>query len=115
MGATKLDLRIEQGSDFSMVVAVSGGPSSLIGYTGAMQIRANKISTVVLYEVDPAAIVIDDAARQVTITLPWVESVDFDWDAGLYDLVITSADELDAYRLVEGKVTVNHAVTRADA
>jgi len=112
MGATKLDLRIEQGSDFSFVVTVVGGPVSLTGYTGSMQIRSSKGSSLVLCDVDSSWITIDSGIRQVTVSLPWTVTVGFDWDGGLYDLVITSGDEVDAYRLVEGKVSIDHAVTR---
>lgn len=115
MGATKLPLSIEQGSDFEFVVTVVGGPVSLAGYTGSMQIRSSKAASPALYDVDPGAIVVDSANRQVTVTLPWTETVDFDWDGGLYDLVITSGDETEAHRIVEGKVSIDHSVTRADA
>lgn len=113
MGATKLALNVEQGSDFDLVVTVVGGPASLSGYTGSMQIRAIKSAGETLYTVDPGAIAIDNVGRQVTVSLPWTETADFDWDNGLYDLVITSADQTEQHRLVEGKVSVDHSVTRA--
>jgi hypothetical protein len=113
MAATKLPITIEQGSDFVLVVTVIGGPSSLAGYTGAMQIRSSKAASPALYDVPGSAIVVDDSTRQVTVTLPWTETVDFDWDSGVYDLVVTSGNDLDAFRLVEGKVSIDHSVTRA--
>jgi len=114
MGATKLPITVEQGSDFQLVVTVVVGvPASLTGYVGKMQIRSMKSSTTTLYEVPPSAIVVNNGARQVTVTLPWTETVDFDWDGGVYDLIITSGDGVDAYRLIEGKVSVDHNVTRA--
>lgn len=115
MGVTNLGLTLVQGSDFQLVVTVVGGPASLTGYTGAMQIRSSKTATETLYEVPSGKIAINNGTRQVTVTLPWTETVDFEWDNGLYDLVITSADQVDAYRIVEGKVSVDHSVTRADA
>ena len=111
MGAAKLDITIEQGSDFQLVVTVVGGPVSLTGYTGAMQIRPGKESSTLLYDVSPSAITVDAANRQVVVTLPWTESVDFDWDGGVYDLVIESADTLHRPRIAEGKVTIDHSVT----
>jgi hypothetical protein len=115
MGAANLAIEIEQGADFQLVVTVVGGPASLVGYTGAMQIRTSKAATDTLYDVPVGKIAINNGSRQVTVTLPWTETVDFDWDGGLYDLVITSGDGVDAYRIVEGKVSVDHSVTRADA
>lgn len=112
MTATKFPINIEQGSDFQLVVSVVGGPSSLTGYTGAMQIRSSKSASPALYSVSPSAIAVDGTTRQVTITLPWTETVTFEWDGGLYDLVLTSADLADAYRIIEGKVSVDHNVTR---
>lgn len=115
MAATKLPITIEQGSDFELVVTVVGGPASMSGYTAAMQIRTIKSSSPALYTVPSGMLVVDAANRQVTVSLPWTETVDFDWDGGLYDLVITSADEVDAYRIIEGKASIDHSVTRADA
>jgi hypothetical protein len=113
MGATKLALEVEQGSDFQLVVTVVGGPVSMTGYTGSMQIRAAKSASTTLYSVPSGMISVDSANRQVVVSLPWTETDDFTWDNGLYDLVITSPDELDAYRVVEGKISVDHSVTRA--
>lgn len=115
MAATKLPITIEQGSDFVLVVTVVGGPVSMSGYTGSMQIRSIKSSSPALYSVPSGMITVDAPNRQVLVSLPWTETVDFDWDGGLYDLVITSGNSADAYRIVEGKVSIDHSVTRADA
>lgn len=111
MGAAKLDIEIEQGSDFQLVVTVVGGPVSMTGYIGAMQIRPGKGSSELRYDVPPSAIEVDAANRQVIVSLPWTESVGFSWDYGMYDVVIQSSDHVDAWRVVEGKVTVDHRVT----
>jgi hypothetical protein len=113
MGAAKLALMVEQGADFQLVVTVVGGPVSLSGYVGKMQIRATKSSTTVLYDVPSGMISVDAVNRQVVVSLPWTETDDFTWDGGLYDVVITSANGVDAYRVVEGKVSIDHSVTRA--
>jgi len=112
VGAAKYDLVIEQGSDFQLVVTVVGGPSSMSGYTGKMQIRPGKNSPNLRYDVPSSAITVDAANRQVVVDLPWTESVGFTWDSGMYDLVIVSADELDAWRVVQGKAIVDHSVTK---
>lgn len=111
MGAAKLDIVIEQSSDFQLVVTVVGGPVSMTGYTGAMQIRPGKGSSELRYDVPSSAITVDAANRQVVVDLPWTESVEFYWDYGMYDVVIRSSDHADAWRVVEGKVTVDHRVT----
>src|SRR5262245_43395426 len=103
MGAARLDLVVEQGSDFQFVVTVVGGPVSMSGYTGSMQVRASKSATTPLYSVPSDKITVDSTNRQVVVSLPYTETDDFTWDGGLYDLVITSADQVDAYRVVEGK------------
>jgi hypothetical protein len=113
VGAAYLALEIEQGSDFQLVVTVVGGPVSMAGYVGSMQIRASKSTTPALYDVPSGMITVDNANRQVVVSLPWTETKNFSWDGGLYDLVITSGDGVDAYRVVEGKVLVDHSVTRA--
>lgn len=111
MGAAKLDITIEQGSDFQLVVTVVGGPVSMAGYTAKMQIRPGKSSTDLRYDVPSSALTVDSLNRQVVVDLPWTESVPFSWDSGMYDVVIVSADNLDAWRVVEGKVTIDHRVT----
>lgn len=115
MGAAQLPIEIEQGSDFRLVVTVVGGPSSLAGYTGAMQIRSMKADPVVLYQVPSGGITIDQINSQVVVKIAAAATANFTWDIGVYDVLITSGDEADAYRIVEGKVRVDHSVTREGA
>lgn len=112
MTATKKDITIEQGSDFQLVVTVVGGPVSMTGYTGQMQIRPGKASTVLRYDVPGSAITVDATNRQVIVDLPAAESENFDWDSGMYDLVIVSSDGLTIHRLAEGRAIVDHSVTK---
>lgn len=112
MGAAQLPLEIEQGSDCVFSVSVLGGPGTLTGYVGAMQIREMKDSTEVLYEVDPANITFDAGNRIVTVRLPAADTATFDWDRGVYDVLITG---IDSWRICEGKVTIDHWVTRESA
>lgn len=113
MGAAQLPLEIEQGADCVLNVSVTGGPDSLSGYTGAMQIRSLKTDPVVLYEVDPANIGFDAGNRVVTVRIPAADTATFTWDRGVYDVRISSADS--AWRIAEGKITVDHWVTREGA
>lgn len=112
MGAAQLAIVIEQGADFQLVVTVVGGPDSLTGYTGAMQIRAMKSDPVTLYEVPGGGFTFDDINRQVVVDIGYQATKAFDWDVASYDVLITSGDEADAYRVCEGKVRVDHSVTR---
>jgi hypothetical protein len=114
MGATQLPIEIEQGADFDLLVAVVGGPDDLTGWTGRMQIRELKASADVLYETI-AGVTINVGADTVAIHVPCTETVTFDWDRGVYDVLITSGDATSAHRIVEGKVTLDRAVTREDA
>lgn len=115
MSAANVLLEIEQGAEFQFVVTLVGGPSSLAGYTGAMQIRPMRSSVEVLYEVPGSGITIDPDNRQVVVRLDHLATAEFDWNDGTYDILITSGDEADAYRVAEGKVKVDHWVTREGA
>jgi hypothetical protein len=111
MTAAQLPIEIEQGSNFSLVVFLVGGPTDLTGYTGAMQIRTMKSDPTTLYDVPSGQISIDSVARQVSVDLRADGTAAFDWDHGVYDVRIVKGS--DAYRVVEGKVTVDHWVTRS--
>lgn len=112
VGAAKFDITIEQGSDFQLVVTVVGGPVSMTGYTGKMQIRPGKGSAELRYDVATSAITVDSTNRQVVVDLPWTETNGFSWDSGMYDLVIVSSDQADVWRVAEGKAIVDHSVTK---
>lgn len=110
MGAGQLDIEIEQGAEFQLVVTVVGGPSSLAGYTGEMQIRDTKASSTVLYTAP--GVTIDEGNRQVVVRIPHTATKDFTWARGRYDVLVTSGDSTSAYRVAEGKVAIDHSVTR---
>lgn len=112
MGAAQLPIEIEQGSNFRLVVTLVGGPDSWTGYTGRMQIRAQKSSSEVLF--DTSEITVDTINKQAVLEISAVDTAEFDWTNGSYDVLLTSGDEQDAYRVVEGKVKVDHSVTRED-
>jgi hypothetical protein len=113
--AAQLPVEIEQGSDCLFSAKVVGGPTSLSGYTGEMQIRGMKTDEVVLYQADPGDITFDVPNRIVTVRIPYEETSDFTWDRGVYDVRIKADDDSEAWRVLEGKVTVDHWVTREDA
>jgi hypothetical protein len=113
MSAAQLPLEIEQGSECVFTVLVTGGPGTLTGYVGEMQIREMKSATEVLYEVDPDNITFDTANRIVTVRIPGADTALFDWDYGVYDVRIVGLGA--PWRIAEGKVTVDHWVTREGA
>jgi hypothetical protein len=115
VGAAKLPIVIEQGAEFQMVITVVGGPASIAGYTGAMQIRESRASSAVLYEVPGSGITIDPDNRQVVVRIDYRATAGFDWNLATYDVLITSGDEEDAYRVAEGKIKIDHSVTRESA
>lgn len=105
----KLNLIIPTNADLRMVVDVVGGPESLAGYTGHMQIRSTTASAAALADYD-TEITIDPGNRLVSLVVPASETSTYTWDRGVYDLVITGLD--GTYRLVQGAVSVSPAVTR---
>jgi hypothetical protein len=113
MTAAQLPLEIEQGSECVFTVLVTGGPGTLTGYTGEMQIRELKSSTETLYEVAESNITFDTGNRTVTVRIPGEDTAEFDWDRGVYDVRIVGLDA--PWRIVEGKITVDHWVTREGA
>ena len=115
MGAAKLPIVIEQGAEFDMVITVVGGPASLAGFTGAMQIRESRSSTAVMYEVPSGGITIDPDNRQVSVNIDHLATAGFTWNLAVYDVLITSADETEAHRVAEGKIKIDHSVTRETA
>jgi hypothetical protein len=115
VGAAKLPIVIEQGAEFDMVITVVGGPASLAGYTGSMQIRESKASSTVVYEVPSGGITIDPDNRQVSVNIDYLATAGFTWNMAVYDVLITSADETDAHRVAEGKIKIDHSVTRESA
>lgn len=110
MPATKQDLVIEQNATGVFVVTVNGGPDTLLGLQGEMQIREAKAATDVLAELGPEDIEVDPDNRQVIVTIPSAESAGYDWEEGVYDLYLVGASE--RWRLAEGRVRLSRSVTR---
>lgn len=108
---TKLNLVIPQGATYRFVLDLVGGPASLVGYTGWMQIRDMKESLVVLAEYT-TDIVVNSNTHQVVVTIPDTETELYTWHNAVYDLVIQGPQ--GTWRVVEGNVRVNKSVTRED-
>lgn len=106
-----LNLTIPAYADLRMQVDVLGGPESLVGYTGKMQIRATTDAATTLADYGTSEITIDTALRTVSLVVLAAVTANYAWTTGVYDLVITGPD--GTYRLVQGLVTVLPGVTRS--
>ena len=118
MAAYRLDLLIEQGSKFQLEYVVkdsSGAVRDLTGYTARMQARPTIDSDTILFDIEPT-IAMDGTDGTVTIFISHIETTDFDWTAGVYDLEIINSDEDDGddevERILEGGIVVSQEVTR---
>jgi len=104
------DICIPQADTFFLVVDIVGGPASLVGYVGEMQIRKTKSSDVVLAEIDPAYFTVDDINRQLVLEIPDSATALYDWTgAAVYDMHLAGTDR---WRVLEGKARLNKVVTR---
>jgi hypothetical protein len=109
---TTVDLCIKQSGMYRLVVTVVGGPASLIGFGGAMQIRKTRASTVVLAEMLPQYFNVDDGNRQLVLEIPDEDTALYDWEGwAVYDLFLTNGT--DRWPLCEGRVQLDKAVTRS--
>lgn len=111
--AAQRDLEIPAGSTVEFVVDVLGGPTSMTGYVGSMQIRQLRTDPLPVAELAPGNITVNPTTRQVTVRIPGGDTALYDFRRGVYDLYITGPGG-DPWRLVEGRVTVSQSVTRED-
>ena len=107
--ATKANLSIDQGADFTTTITLSedGVGADLTGYTGAGQIRKYYTSsTSVDFEVTTSV-------QDSTVTLQLTSNTTNSMVAGryVYDVELTN-DSGIVSRVMEGIVTVNPGVTR---
>lgn len=105
----RLDLTVPQYADLRAVVEVVGGPESLVGYSGHMQIRTavGAVTTLADYV---SEITIDTVTREVALIVPASATAAYAWEApAVYDLVITGPD--GTYRIASGTVIVSKGVT----
>lgn len=107
---TKMDICIPQADVYKLVIDVTGGPDSLAGYVGEMQIRKTVPSDVVLADMDPGWFTVDDLNRQVVLEVPDTATELYDWSgAAVYDLHLVG---IDRWRLIEGRAFLRKTVTR---
>ena len=107
--ATKLNLFIDQGADFSTTIEVAdeaGAPLNLTTYTGRSQMRKHYTSTT--YN---SFNVTGNASGVITISMNAATSANITSGRYVWDLELVSSGNVVS-RIVEGIVTINPEVTR---
>lgn len=107
--ATKLNLFIDQGTDFSTTIEVAddnGDPINLSTYTGRSQMRKHYTST--SYH---AFTVTGDANGVITVSMNAATTANIAGGRYVWDLELVSSGNVVS-RIVEGIVTINPEVTR---
>lgn len=122
MSAGTYNLCIEQGATFTRVFTWQTGtpgcppknlvPVDLTTFSAILQIRATINSTEVLYEASTALgnIVLGGVTGTITLTISAVDTADFTWTRGVYNLNMDSGGTVT--RLIQGAVAVSPEVTR---
>ena len=109
--ATKANLVIDQGTDYSTVVNVSdsdGVAIDLTGYSGAGQLRKHYTSS---NSVSFNVSVSNATAGEVTLALTARQTSNISAGRYVYDVEVTSTSNVVS-RIVEGIVTITPQVTR---
>ena len=109
--ATKANLVIDQGTDYSTVVNVSdsdGVAIDLTGYSGAGQLRKHYTSS---NSVSFNVSVSNATAGEVTLALTATQTSNISAGRYVYDVEVTSTSNVVS-RIVEGIVTITPQVTR---
>ena len=112
MASQKLNIQVDQGTDFTETVVAKNADGSILdmtGYTAAGQIRKTYASNTSTEFVVTFG---DRSAGEVIISLVRSQTSSLEAGRYVYDVEITSSADKRA-RLVEGQVTVTQEVTRA--
>jgi len=114
LSAGSLELNLVNAAGFTAYQ--SGGyviyytPVPLAGYTGRMTIKTAVGGTVLATLTDAnGGVVVDDAAKTITLLLTASETEAFTWTKGVYDLELVKAPDVVA--LLTGKVKLTKEVT----
>lgn len=118
--ATKLNLAIDQGSDWAKHLVwlddqTPAQPINLTGFTARMQIRANAEAADTLAELttEDGRITLGGVAGTIDLSLPHAVTDLLPKGKWVYDLELVSAGGL-VTRLVQGSVKVSRNVTREE-
>ena len=111
MGTLWQPLTIQQGDTFRFIVAITGGPADLTGYTVEMAIKGYKLTDEVLLHLsDGDGLTLDPALRRVLIEVTDDITGALDWiHPAVYDLHLEGAE--GRWRLMEGTVYLSETVT----
>ncbi len=117
MTAANHDIIIEQGSVFTLNLVYkdsTGTPINLTGYSARMQVRQKYASTTPLISLtSPSDITLGGALGTIVAKISASVTKDLTIKQGVYDLeLVPPSGAADAFRLVEGAVTVTPEVTR---
>lgn len=117
MAAATHNITIEQGSVFTLNLVYkdsNGAPVNLTGYSARMQVRQRYSSAeAALSLVSPTNITLGGAAGTIVAKATANMTQALDIKQGVYDLeLVPPSGAGDAFRLVEGSVTVTPEVTR---
>lgn len=108
--ATKANLVIDQGADFTATITLSdvnGNLIDLTGFNGRSQIRKHYTSLTAI----EMAIYIDVPTASVTLSLPAAQTGLLSSGRYVYDVELTNIAN-NVVRIIEGIVTVTPQVTR---
>jgi len=104
----KYDITLRTNAKWTLVL--SNISFSLANYTGKMQIRSIKNSSVLIeLSTSNNRITIDDTAKTITLTLATAEIAAITEKKGIYDLILVKSGEGTA--ILEGGVTITSGVT----
>lgn len=114
MAAGNYTIKIDQGSDFSLVVEwkdPAGAPINMTGFSAKMDIRdrAGDPDLIDSFSVG-SGLTITGAAGRVTLSITASESSAWDFDRAVYDLEVTSGGGAKT-RLIQGAVLLSREVT----
>ena len=122
MSAGTYNIVIEQNATLSLVFTWTAGPNvqippvgwgpqpvDLTGYTANLQIRQYALSPTIIYDASPN-LVLGGITGTITLVIPATTTQTFTWWNGVYDLLMTDSSG-NAYRLLQGTVTVSPGVT----
>lgn len=108
MQLPKYDITLRTNAKWTLVI--SNISFSLADYTGKMQIRSIKNSSVLIeLSTSNNKIVIDDTAKTITLTITNTEIAAITEKKGIYDLVLIKSSEGTV--ILEGGVTITSGVT----
>lgn len=110
--AKHMDLVIDQGSRYQLVISVTG-ITDMTGFSARGMIRKRATDTgSPIYDMTNK-LTVDVANKQVKLDIDAVTTAAFTWSWGVYDIeTYNTGDTTQVYRLLEGRVALSREVTR---